>query len=936
MRTGNRVVRTSILAQLLLVTCGWSLASGALGPRSLSPAGLTLSSGTYDAGESLHVGQRRIPLLRSRQKVAVIHAPAAGLSIAAVPQQIETADRLYRLERQILPARVAGAGARGAVTVLETRRFSSVEEQANAMRTLQKQTAASGVVPVFIHGDSGLEMIPTGKIAVKLKVPDDLAGLAAVNRRLGTQIDRRIRGTADQYLLASPQTTVRELFDLCAALEREPAIEWAEPDFISQVVRHARKPDDPFFDTHQWYLKDINAPEAWDIVTGSDQIIIAIIDDGMDLRHEDLVGALPGNAREIPGNDRDDDGNGWKDDANGWNFHEDNNNPHPNSRYDNHGTQVAGVAAATGNNGKGIAGCAFGCKLMPLKVLGGDPRDQKEDVVNTAIAEALYYAAGQTANGKDQWRGADVISISLGFSETNMVNTALRFAVQHGRYGKGCPTFCASGNDGSGWTPYRIGGFEAGTYHFRWELARDGSGSDGHNTVWLDSIVWPGGDAETFASSLPSDWRTGGEAKWLSVQNDGEGNRAMTGWKGQDSYALRPGPVDHWGRSYLDVKKRVGDGHLSFWVWSSLQESYPSVVGDSFLALADLWPFSTLWAPQHRRTQFICLRDELGWDSYAPAPVRNLKFVEFTLLDAPAHRLDELTIRIKAIEPGRDRYYQAQWDEAGWTTVFHGTNVPLNTGTVVQLSDGGRANLVRFNFTRDFLYDCRNNLAMDITMTQTRWGTWGGWCLTALTNDTRTIVGEESPALGTNTPANWHGTDGGARLTNWIPMVWFGSGDEMRLFVNGVLVAKASGVSKPKPGVSYPASNPYTIAVGACTDFALRSDYSQYGPDLDFVAPSDGGRSSIFSTDRMGSRGSDPNNYSADFGGTSAATPLASGVAALMLSRNPHLSAGQIRTAMQQSCRKIGQEPYLGGRNDYYGYGRIDAKAAVLAAGSQP
>jgi subtilisin family serine protease len=84
----------------------------------------------------------------------------------------------------------------------------------------------------------------------------------------------------------------------------------------------------------------------------------------------------------------------------------------------------------------------------------------------------------------------------------------------------------------------------------------------------------------------------------------------------------------------------------------------------------------------------------------------------------------------------------------------------------------------------------------------------------------------------------------------------------------------------------------------------------------------------------MGPNGDDPNNYSQNFGGTSAATPLASGVAALMLSRNPQLTADRIRTLLQQTCAKIGDEPYTAGRNDYYGYGRIDAKAAVTAAGS--
>jgi subtilisin family serine protease len=958
MGAGNGIARTSIRVWVLVVGCGLLVGSQpgrskpqseagtgvTAAPSAMNPApngstglislvgrssgsGPSVASGTYDAGESLRIGSRRIPLLRSQQKVAVIHGSTEGIRVASDIEQVETVDRVYRIERRI---------SKPSVTVFQTRKFTSPDEQTGSMRQLEQQTAAGEVVPVYIHGDSGLEVIPTGKIVVKLKKQDDLAGLSTVNRRLGTRIERPIRGTADQYILSAPHSAAGELFDLCAILEREPAIEWAEPDFITQVIKHAPfTPNDPFFDPNQWYLKDIRAPQAWDIVTGSNQIIIAIVDDGMDLKHEDLKGALPSNAGEIAGNGLDNDHNGWVGDVNGWNFHDDNNDPGPGYLFDSHGTEVAGVAAATGNNGIGIAGCAFGCKLMPLKVLEGDPRQEKEDTINTAIAEALYYAAGQTADGHNRWRGADVISISLGFSETNLVNAALQFAAQQGRNGKGCPTFCASGNSASGWAAYRIYGIDAGAHHFRWEMVRDGSGSAGDNTVWLDSIAWPGGTAELFQNlGLPAGWKTGGDARWITVQNDAQGNHAMTGWTGLASRAVRPGPLDHWGRSFLDIEKTTGSGAVSFWVWSSLLESYPSLVGDSPFIIPDLWPFSLAGAPQNRRTQFICLRDELGWDSLTPLPIRELKFAEFQIVDAPSRPIDELTIRVKQIEPGRDRYDNAEWDEAGWTTVLHATNVPLDTGTVFDLPDGTRTNLIRFNFANGFRYDPNYNLAVDISMSETHAPVLGGLCLTSLTDETRAIVGEESPKLGPDSPVNWHDSYGKAQLTRWVPLMWLGSGDEMRFFVDGLLATKTSGVAQSKAGIAYPASNLYTIAVGACTDFGLRSDYSQYGPDLDFLAPSNGGLKSILTTDRMGLKGDDPGNYFQYFGGTSAATPLASGVAALMLSRNPNLTADQIRTILRQTCEKIGDEPYVAGRNDHFGYGRIDAKAAVTAAGT--
>lgn len=932
MGPANKTIRTPLLVWSLLVWGGLLLGqrpgiSQAADPSAtrlsalagrVSQSGLTTASETYDAGESLQIGTREVRLLRSQRKVAVIYAPTTGIQIAAQPEQIQTADRLYRFERQI---------GKPAVSVFQTRKFASADEQSRAMSQLKLQTAAQEVVPVYIHSESGLEMIPTGKIVVQLKGADDWAGLSDINRRLGTSIDRRIRGTADQYILLAPHSTARQLFDLCTALQREPAVEWAEPDFIGQVVRQST-PNDPYF-PEQWNLKDIHVPQAWDIVKGSDQIIVAFLDDGMDLKHEDLVGALPSNTGEIPGNGIDDDDNGWIDDADGWNWHDNDNNPNPGYVYDNHGTQVAGVIAATGNNGKGVAGCAYGCKLMPLKVLEGDPREEKEDVINWAIAEALYYAAGRTSDGHHRWRGADVISISLGFSETNMVNAALKFAVQEGRDGKGCPTFCASGNSASGWSPFRLFGLEPGTHHYLWEFVRGPNGSAGDNTCWIDSIQWPDGTAQMLhGPALPAGWKTGGDACWTLVGNDAQGNHAMTGWQGSSGCALRPGPLDHWARSFLDVKRTGPGGYVDFSAWMSCFESYPCLVGDSFVTSMDLYPFSVLGAGQGRRTQFICLRDELGWDRLTPLPRRVLKFAEFQIVYAQPQRLGALTIRLKQIAAGRDRYDTATFDEAGWTTVFDAIDVPLNTGASFVAPDGTPINLVRFNFTREFPYDPNCNLAVDISMKETRSGIVGGLCLTSLTTETRTIEGQEYYSSGPR--PGWTAVP--PQLSNWIPMMWLGSGDEMRFFVDGVLATKGSGVAQSQPGLSYPASNQYTLAVGACTNFGQRSDYSQYGPKLDFLAPSSGGTQYVYTTDRTGLQGDAADDYNPYFSGTSAATPLASGVAALMLSRNEHLTATQIRTIMQQTCQQIGDDPYVNGRNDHCGYGRIDARAAVAAA----
>ncbi len=163
-----------------------------------------------------------------------------------------------------------------------------------------------------------------------------------------------------------------------------------------------------------------------------------------------------------------------------------------------------------------------------------------------------------------------------------------------------------------------------------------------------------------------------------------------------------------------------------------------------------------------------------------------------------------------------------------------------------------------------------------------------------------------------------------------------------------------SGVPNLTTAVQYPASLSSTIAVGASSDWDYRSMYSQYGTTLDFVAPSNGGYGAVYTTDRTGTNGYnqqstnsgqpgyDPltdHDYTSLFGRTSAATPLAAGIAALMLSKNPDLTATEVRTIMRSTADKIGGNngatAYVsngqGTFNQFYGYGRVNAVAALAA-----
>lgn len=159
----------------------------------------------------------------------------------------------------------------------------------------------------------------------------------------------------------------------------------------------------------------------------------------------------------------------------------------------------------------------------------------------------------------------------------------------------------------------------------------------------------------------------------------------------------------------------------------------------------------------------------------------------------------------------------------------------------------------------------------------------------------------------------------------------------------GIPIFFATGNGAPAAsGISYPASLSSTIAVGASTNLDQRSNYSQFGNGIDFVAPSSGGTLRIETTDVEGTDGyngaQSPNGdycNAADntgFGGTSSSTPLAAGVSALMLSVNPALSADTVRTILRQTSDKIDSANAnynANGWSTQYGYGRVNAREAV-------
>lgn len=208
-------------------------------------------------------------------------------------------------------------------------------------------------------------------------------GLNAMLRRAGAVQARSLGTGSDTYLLKL--SAGADLTSLAEQFSALPGVMYAEPNYIRTLMR---TPDDSVL-SQQWALNNIRAFEAWDITTGG-EVTIALLDTGVSPSHPDLGDKL------LPGYD----------------FYNNDDNPEDD---EGHGTYTAGVAAASTDNGEGIAGMCWNCRIMPIKVLG--ERGQGDDAM---IAAGMRWAVDQ---------GARVISMSLGGTkDTQVMRDAANYA----------------------------------------------------------------------------------------------------------------------------------------------------------------------------------------------------------------------------------------------------------------------------------------------------------------------------------------------------------------------------------------------------------------------------------------------------------------------------------------------------------------------------
>jgi len=203
-----------------------------------------------------------------------------------------------------------------------------------------------------------------------------------------------------------------DLTSFTVAVQTEPpspistdvAKKWVDDGLVAENSLSQSVPNDPYFD-RQWALNQIRMPELWQITTGSPEILVAVLDTGIDQSHADLAGKVLAEA----------------------NF---TGSPTPNDIH-GHGTHVAGIIAASSDNGIGIAGVAPQCRLLNVKVADDRGRCQA-----TALAEGIVWAVDN---------GANIINISVGLRETC---PELAEAIDYA-WNKGVIIIAAAGNEGN-------------------------------------------------------------------------------------------------------------------------------------------------------------------------------------------------------------------------------------------------------------------------------------------------------------------------------------------------------------------------------------------------------------------------------------------------------------------------------------------------------
>jgi len=422
----------------------------------------------YADGEKIHLQpSTRFVAMRSDQGEGAAAAHRAMAERASTMRSPVTVQEIpeYNLTVFVLP---------NGATPPEATRAASESLRAMAAGS----DLASGPIVLEAEGEGAAGLVAVGEIILRFAEGTD----AEARRKLLDKHKLEVK-TADYPEPGTDLVVVKgDAITVANTLHDSPHVEFAQPNFVQLVPRLAA--DDALLDfedgtleetgaepmagsladpgyASQWGLQKIRAPQAWAISQGSPTISVAIIDEGCDMAHEDIV---------------------YK---SGWDAYSNDADPQPTGN-DAHGTACAGIVAMRRDNGKGGVGVAPGCKIVGIRIargVGGGFWDTTDAKVAAGIRRAVDL-------------GADVLSNSYRVGPSTVVTNAFVYAQTNGRGGRGCPIAAASGNgDLANGVIYparlspSIRGFMAVGASNQWDQRKSKTSADGEH--WWGSNYGP-------------------------------------------------------------------------------------------------------------------------------------------------------------------------------------------------------------------------------------------------------------------------------------------------------------------------------------------------------------------------------------------------------------------------------------------------------------
>lgn len=740
--------------------------------------------------------------------------------------------------------------------------------------------------PIHIDPDTGLKLIAFGDMIVKLA-----PGVEA-ETYFGAEWDdvRPLKGSRDEFILTLSDKRAEHLFAQVDALSADPRVVWAEPDFISES-RPASVPNDPLY-PDSWHLEnkgqidgkldaDVDAEEAWRTSKGSPEIVVAVIDDAFDLSHEDLKPNLAINEGETGtdanGNDRrtngiDDDANGFIDDVNGWDSYADDNDP------------GSFLGRSTFDYIRGGGGARYSVSMGEPDISGFDRIffDPNDYTPTPTASTPRVYISRELGETELYFKVSDINGdVILEKSEDDVESyrtdylTLLRAAL---------PDFPAD-------ETYVVQPNRDDLIDLVSALFNKPYGRSNHGTAVSGVAVAKGDNDKGSAGIAPN-------CSWLPMKlgstdsQKAEGMRYVAGltgtgnsWQGADvvnmSFSAGSSAVYDSALDAAATQGRNGKGCLLFAATGNSASGWMRVKVDLRTFLGGLF-------------------DPSGAQSF------------------------------------RWRYHRnptiGDGDNAVW---IDNVSVPTSEGTVVSGFDDGTA--------EGFTTSSANgwDLAFDSGHAK---GTGGNGTLR-----TGNVQGSETADLTYIVET----VSGQIEFDLWVSTEQ--DKDLFEFYIDDVKLLTVSGIpgrmtftkhssrvkgfaaDSVRTNPSYPANRPSVIGVGGSTTYDNRVDYSQFGTQaqgLDLVTPTGFLAGNIVTTDISGEEGYTTSNYTYTFNGTSSASPLASGIGALLLSVNPDLDAATARNLLHEACDKIGPDTYTADangrtRNHFYGYGKLNAALAV-------